>query len=501
MNHAKHTLQILIVGLVVLFSNCSQEMDFFADTPYTFSYELLLINNQNYVKISPYAYPNNQGYKCFYTLDGSNPIENGIEYTEPIQIESTTTIKTVLKKNQKVFSLIDTHVCELTKSTKPRLDLPNEYFTNNREYDSIIQINNSTWSIPPGTNIELNIFNETEVHYTLDGTTPTLESPKYNGQILIENPCTLKARSYPSSLAHFGPSDILSVDFVARLKKPVFSVESTQYMYDETRPEIHISSPDNAYISYILNSNNDVLTTPSRFNYTGAINLDQLIRNYYSYPDWSYLTKTFKITAVATGKDGYRDSLQATNNYPIVGEAGGFLVYDKGEYSEGWRYLEVTPNQVRASDGGSYCETYEEEISSGFSKAYKYVFGYNKSEMPLPEWNNTDARINTENLVNWYGEEAFISPDSWNMETTPNYALRLCSELSYNGYDDWYLPTYSEGKYIQDSFENGLMDTSVYWFWAYGTSDSVYVYRYHRGWSSESQSLGDENCVLAVRRF
>lgn len=157
MNYAKHTLLIFMVGLVLLFSNCLQEMEFFADTPYTFSYELLLINNQNYLKISPYAYPADGGYVCFYTIDGSSPIENGIEYTQPIQIDSTITIKTVLKKNGKVFSIVNTHVCELIKSSKPRLEIPSDYFTNNREYDSIIQINNSTWSIPPGTSIDLNM--------------------------------------------------------------------------------------------------------------------------------------------------------------------------------------------------------------------------------------------------------------------------------------------------------------------------------------------------------
>lgn len=499
MNHAKHILLTMMVGLVLLLSGCTQEMEFFADTPYTFSYELLLINNQNYVKISPFAYPADQGYDCYYTIDGTDPISNGVLYSQPIQIESTSTIKAVLKKNDKVSSIVDTHVCELTKSAKPRLDLPNNYYSNNREYDSIIQINNSTWSIPPGTSIQLNIFNETEVHYTLDGTTPTLESPKYQGQILITNACTLKARSFPSSLAHFGPSDIFSIDFVARLKKPVFSVNSTRFMYDQIRPEISITSLDNAFISYIHNSSEDVRTSEFRCNYIGPINLDE----YHDIDRYqTKLSKTYRITAIATGKDGYFDSLPVTVDYPILGQAGGFLILDKGSYSDGWRYLEVTPFRVTEKNGVFFCQTYEESLLDRTPQIKLFIFGYERNEQELELANYENGISNTEAIISLFGAEAYTSPDLWVTTTTPLYAAKACYELEYNGYDDWYLPTANEGTVIENASYNGLLYTGILGFWVFGQYGHPILGKMSLDyWYRYPQSGSELNSVLAVRRF
>lgn len=45
-----------------------------------------------------------------------------------------------------------------------------------------------------------------------------------------------------------------------------------------------------------------------------------------------------------------------------TGPAGGYIFYDKGEYSDGWRYLEAAPADLRVVDGvptvDSSCEGY-----------------------------------------------------------------------------------------------------------------------------------------------
>ena len=97
-------------------------------------------------------------------------------------------------------------------------------------------------------------------------------------------------------------------------------------------------------------------------------------------------------------------------NYSIgdTGPAGGIVFYDKGSYSDGWRYLEVAP-----SDQGSSLTWEGDGIEVGGTGT---AIGSGKS--------------NTEKIVTALG--------------TGNYAARLCYDLELGGYDDWFLPSKDE---------------------------------------------------------
>ncbi len=92
------------------------------------------------------------------------------------------------------------------------------------------------------------------------------------------------------------------------------------------------------------------------------------------------------------------------------GPAGGFIFYDKGYYSNGWRYMEVTPYDI--SDRGAEwgCQGTEIEGADGTA------IGTGKQ--------------NTIDIV------AGCS--------TPGTTAEVCSSLSLGGYDDWFLPSRDE---------------------------------------------------------
>jgi len=127
-----------------------------------------------------------------------------------------------------------------------------------------------------------------------------------------------------------------------------------------------------------------------------------------------------------------------------TGQAGGYVFYDKGYTSDGWRYLEAAP----------------QDIPTGTD--YGYIFGYYKSPTTgeFVELGTSGAigtgKDNTEKLVEAMGSFAIISEDS--SETTDDYAAKLCDDYSYGGYDDWFLPSQGELYLLVQSLRTDLTE-------------------------------------------
>ncbi|WP_233162471.1 MULTISPECIES: chitobiase/beta-hexosaminidase C-terminal domain-containing protein [unclassified Cohnella] len=112
----------------------------------------------------------------YYTTDGSTPTESSPVYSAPIIITSATTIKAITVKSGMINST------EMTES-----------------YTLMSQVATPTASpsgdaVASGTLVALTTETEdTTIHYTTDGSTPTTSSPVYSAPLSITSAMTIKA--------------------------------------------------------------------------------------------------------------------------------------------------------------------------------------------------------------------------------------------------------------------------------------------------------------------
>ena len=220
----------------------------------------------------------------------------------------------------------------------------------------------------------------------------------------------------------------------------------------------------------------------------------------------SYGTHSFptKATAVLQEDGTYKFEKKCTvcgysvvvpyANVGDIGPAGGNVFYDKGEYSDGWRFLEVPNVDIRVVLGVPTID-YQ---TPGYSTAQAfYVFGFYRTSADGPNlytngttsYNSADCtgtavgtgKANTELLVSSMGD--IVYSDASGITKTSQYAAKLCADLEYKGFDDWFLPSYGELLLIRKAvFDYGLDSNK------FAPSD----YRY---WSSSEVSTSPNNAV------
>jgi hypothetical protein len=153
------------------------------------------------------------------------------------------------------------------------------------------------------------------------------------------------------------------------------------------------------------------------------------------------------------------------------GLAGGIVFYDKGEFSDGWRYLEAAPND---QSGG--------------------IQWYNG--------NNIDITTGTAVGTGKANTEAIIAAQG-----SGNYAATLCKNLSINGFSDWFLPSMDE---LDLMFKNlkkaNLGGFGEGWLWSSSQTNNGFSFDYAwgQGFSDGSQHNYTKNykySVRAVRAF
>jgi hypothetical protein len=153
-----------------------------------------------------------------------------------------------------------------------------------------------------------------------------------------------------------------------------------------------------------------------------------------------------------------------------TGPAGGLVFYDKGSYSDGWRYLEAAPSDQ--SDGiqwynGSYTTTGASGTAIGTGAA------------------NTTAIV------------AALGAGS--------YAAELCADLSLGGYDDWFLPSMDELNlmYVNLAQQSlgGFAGSVWYWSSSEHTVNDYAWGQFFNGGDQNGLNENDYEYVRAVRAF
>ena len=151
-----------------------------------------------------------------------------------------------------------------------------------------------------------------------------------------------------------------------------------------------------------------------------------------------------------------------------TGPAEGIVFYDKGRYSDGWRYLEAAPS----------------DESTG-------IQWYNGSYIDIKTGTAIGTgRANTEAIIAAQG--------------SGSYAATLCKSLSIGGFSDWFLPSKDELDLMYRNLKKAsLCGFSEGWFWSssqyngFGTALFQIFSNGYQDYSGKARRYG----VLAVRAF
>ncbi|MCL1827582.1 MAG: DUF1566 domain-containing protein, partial [Candidatus Cloacimonetes bacterium] len=130
----------------------------------------------------------------------------------------------------------------------------------------------------------------------------------------------------------------------------------------------------------------------------------------------------------------------------VSGSSGGFVFYDKGCYSEGWRFMEAAP--------------FSAELSAHWG-AYRYTIGGTSAAIGT-------GKQNTEVIVDWL-----------NRRMEYGRAAQVCLAIDGNG--EWFLPSREELNLMYiNLYKRGVGE--------FGASDDAYNWWY---WSSTEAGLYD----------
>ncbi|WP_299056918.1 fibronectin type III domain-containing protein [uncultured Polaribacter sp.] len=172
------------------------------------------------------------------------------------------------------------------------------------------------------------------------------------------------------------------------------------------------------------------------------------------------------IRAYATNSTGtaYGNEIAFTTTYGIgeVGPAGGFIFYDKGFYSDGWRYLEANQTDYSTEGVVWWNGTWNYQNETGIS----------------PNSNLGDGKANT----------LLIIAANNNL----NNAAKVCNDFINNGYSDWYLPSIGELELMcQNLYSEGIGNFADSFYWS--STDTNQIHNAH--WIQFPHSP-EPNCIL-----
>lgn len=163
---------------------------------------------------------------------------------------------------------------------------------------------------------------------------------------------------------------------------------------------------------------------------------------------------------------------EKTYNLRDTGPAGGIIFYDKGSYSDGWRYLEAAP-----------------QITQWSSKQW----GKHGTNIGATETSIGKGKDNTDLIVSKLNQVPVES----------GMAAQLCKSLNYNGYSDWFLPSIFE---LNQMYVNlklygvGNFENSYYWSSTEDTSNLAWT-RYFGSDIQTKLEKNDSIWVRAIRAF
>jgi TolB-like protein len=167
-------------------------------------------------------------------------------------------------------------------------------------------------------------------------------------------------------------------------------------------------------------------------------------------------------------KSGATDPVYKIGDF---GPVGGIVFYDKGRFSNGWRYLEAAPAETEFNVPWGAYQKDVSDTSGGLGT----------------------GKTNTEAIVRYLRQIG---------ET--GKAAQLCDNLVFDDFDDWFLPSKEELNLMYVNLKaKGLGDFQNKWYWSSSQySDyGAWIQRFGDGGQDGYDGKNEVNCVRAVRAF
>jgi hypothetical protein len=155
-----------------------------------------------------------------------------------------------------------------------------------------------------------------------------------------------------------------------------------------------------------------------------------------------------------------------------IGPAGGLIFYDKGNKSDGWRFLEAASRDAKSEVWGSWLHGTKSDIGAG--------------------------KQNTQTIINYMMETGNNCP-----------AAQVCRQYSQGGYNDWFLPSKSELNLLYwnlKQMELGDFGNGWYWSSTCGSGGAVVIYytwvqKFSTGEQDNVRNLSTIYSVRPIRQF
>jgi hypothetical protein len=207
------------------------------------------------------------------------------------------------------------------------------------------------------------------------------------------------------------------------------------------------------------------------------------VANFWNIDRQVYTTQT-DITIMSEPANIRLEKYCGTADTYTVGDTGpanGIVFYDKGEYSDGWRYKEVTPNDMPSVQWG--CQG---------SIAYNGTASNN-------------GMINSARVAGYHDASGFYqNPTACNSQNDGTVAAKSALSWQYVGVDDWYLPSEQELQLIYTNLTAaslGNLSGGLYWSSTEESASKARTVNFNNGNASGQLKTDTSVKTRAIRYF
>ncbi len=166
------------------------------------------------------------------------------------------------------------------------------------------------------------------------------------------------------------------------------------------------------------------------------------------------------------------------------GPSGGIVFYDKGQYSNGWRYMEISTTDLTTSQWGCFGSD---------------VFNSSGTDVGTGYFNSVSIANFHNSLTNYY-----LNPSLCNNANNGTVSTKNTLNAVFGGNNDWFLPSIDELNLVYTNLhlQNlGNFSSTSYWSSSQNDANTAKTIDFSNGNLSIQQKFEAQNKTRAIRYF